>query len=606
MCGIAGILSQRQIQESDVHAIKRMNEIQKHRGPDDEGLYAGSRCVLGHKRLAIIDLSSNGHQPFISDDQRYYLVYNGEIYNYIELREELKALGWSFRTKTDTEVLLKSYQAWGADCLKKFNGMFAFVVYDSVNHSLFLARDRVGIKPLYYQLTEDRIYFASELKAFRAIDGFHPTLYPQAVFDFLVFNRTNIDDETFLTEIKRLPNGFYGLFDKDGLRLIQWWDPEKILQEKQEGSLEEIFKAVEELLISSLRLRMRSDVPVGSCLSGGVDSSILLGILFEHGMVKEGFPTFTASFPGFKKDETSYVDILNKKYPFVNYRTFPSSDKAYEELDTFTYFQDKPCTNPSFYAQYDVMRKAKEAGVTVLLDGQGGDEIFAGYHYFHGFHLCGLLKNKKYSDFISYFIRMALRKPDPEAYSTLLFKLMPASLQSALLMKRTPFIKNAFFREHLDKSIIFKKFMTAEDLNMSLVRHYQYKLEHLLHYEDRNSMAFSLEARVPYMDHRLIEYLLKVPGHFKIDIGETKRLQKMAVGKYTVQEILNRKDKTGFDTPIDEWFKDKKWQDLARDSYEDLLKDFSFVFEKKDMASFNSVLRWKLIQLAVWKRLFLN
>lgn len=605
MCGIAGIFSKRGITQLDREFVKSMNDLQKHRGPDDEGIYFDKYCGLGHRRLAIIDLSKDGHQPFSSDDGRFQLIYNGEIYNYIELREELKTLGWTFRTKTDTEVLLKAYQEYGKDCLSRLNGMFAFVIYDSQNKSLFLARDRVGIKPLYYTIIDSKLYFASEIKALHRIPSRNLSINYQTLFDYLVFNRTDVYDETFFREIHRIPKGHFGIFGVNGLELLQWWNPEHYIQDQNhEDRLENILQTIKKILISAVQLRMRSDVPVGSCLSGGLDSSILTGIVFTHHNVEENYATFTASFPGHPIDETKYIDVLNKRYAFKNYRTLPTAENMYDRLQDFVYANDEPTNNYSFYSQYEVMKLAKEHGVTVLLDGQGGDENFAGYHYFHGFYLHGLLRKKRFLKFGTELTKILARKQNKGAYQTLLFQTLPDSTRKQLLLKTLPYIRADFFYHYIDTSRIYQEFFDAHDLNTSLVRHFQYKLEHLLRMEDRNSMAFSLEARVPYLDYRLIEYMLSIPEDLKIRAGETKYLQKKALGAYSVPEILNRKDKIGFGTPGDEWMLTKKWQALTIENYVDLTRSFPDIFKKKAILPKKGFDRWRINQLAIWKNIF--
>lgn len=583
-----------------------MVAIQKHRGPDDEGQYIDLCCVLGHCRLAIIDLSKDGHQPFESDDHRFQLVYNGEIYNYIELRDELQKLGWRFRTKSDTEVLLKAYLQYGEECLHKFNGMFAFAIHDSQQQSLFLARDRVGIKPLYYTIIDSTIYFASEIKALLAIPLVKPTINYQSLFDYLVFNRTDIYDETFYNEIKRIPKGHYATFRTNELRLTQWWSPEKIPHKNFEDNLEEILEEVKEILVSAVQLRMRSDVPVGSCLSGGLDSSILVGILFTHHEVDKDYPTFTASFPGYPIDETKYIDELGAKYPLRNLRTFPTAKTVYDGLRDFVYANDEPTTSSSFYAQFEVMRLAKEHGVTVLLDGQGGDENFAGYHYFHGFNLYGLLKEKRALLFSSELLRSLFRRQDKSAYQTLLFQIFPDQVKKQLLLKTIAYLKPDFFHEFIDMSRIYTEFFDADGLNKSIVRHFQYKLEHLLRMEDRNSMAFSLEARVPYLDYRLIEYLLSLSANLKIKDGETKYLQKRALGHYTTATILNRRDKIGFGTPGQDWMLSEAWQKLTMKSYVNLAERFPEVFKRNVHLPEKGFDRWKINQLSTWINIFLD
>jgi asparagine synthase (glutamine-hydrolysing) len=605
MCGLAGIVRRDGLGPRDAELIRRMNRIQRHRGPDDQGVYTDDRCALGHQRLAIIDLSSAGHQPFFSDDGRYLLVYNGEIYNYIELRAELRELGWHFNTQTDTEVLLKAYLAFGADCLARFNGMFAFVIYDRREHTLFMARDRVGIKPLYYMDQDAALCFASEIKALCCVPGRQPHLNYQALFDYLVFNRTDVWDETFLADVKRIPKGCYAVWERGNMRIRRWWNPETFRHRREHRPLNEILEQLEHDMVSAVRLRMRSDVPVGSCLSGGLDSSILVGILFQKHGAPDAYPTFTAAFGNHPLDETQYIDHLNRRYPFRNQRTFPTAETARQQLAQFVYCNDEPTTNPSFYSQFEVMRLARANGVTVLLDGQGGDESFAGYQYFHGFNLYGLLCQRRLGRFSRELISSLRRRQDISAYQTLAFQISPHTVRKKLLAATVPYVGREFFEHHIDHSRIYREFFDAQDLNHSLVRHFQYKLEHLLRMEDRNSMAFSLEARVPYLDYRIIEFVLGLPDELKLKNGETKYLQKRALGKYTIPEILNRRDKIGFGTPGDDWMQTSAWQDRTRRSYAELAEAFPDVFEPRRPLPAKGFDRWKINNLAVWKDLFL-
>jgi len=583
-----------------------MSFILRHRGPDDEGVYADRTCALGHRRLAIIDLSAAGRQPFFSDDGRYVLVYNGEIYNYLELRAELRSRGWHFETETDTEVLLKAYRHYGPDCLSRFNGMFAFALYDTRREQLFLARDRMGIKPLYYLQQGEKFYFASEIKALLSIPGVAFSVNYQSLFDYLVFNRTDVFDETFLNEIKRIPNGHHGFFDKTGLVLRQWWHPQQFVTSGADPEQEDPIGRISEIMASAVKLRMRSDVPVGSCLSGGLDSSILVGLLYAAGLAAENYPTFTAAFPGHPIDETVYVDELNRIYPFVNYRIYPDARGAYKNLMKFVHANDEPTTNPSFYSQYEVMRKAAECGVTVLLDGQGGDENFAGYHYFHGFNMYGLLQARKLPLFCKELVGNLIRRQHRSAYQTLLFQLLPDRYRKALLYRTVPYIHADFFHQYIDTSRVYTEFFDAENLNMSLVRHFQYKLEHLLRMEDRNSMAFSLEARVPYLDYRLVEFMLSISGDLKIKDGETKYLQKKALARYTSASIRNRTDKIGFGTPGDDWMQCDPWPQRTTDSYNALRTRFDDVFTPEGQLPAIGFDRWKINQLATWQEVVFN
>ncbi len=602
MCGIAGIFDIAGIKQPDIEMVKQMNQVQKHRGPDDEGLYFDDYCVLGHRRLAIIDLSKAGHQPFHSDDGTHHLIYNGEIYNYIELRKELQQRGIDFNTRTDVEVLLKAYIEYGVECLYKFNGMFAFAIYNSENNTLFIARDRVGIKPFYYFYNGIRFCFSSEIKALRGIKGVNLHVNYHALFDYLCFNRTDVYDETFHQGIKRLPKGHYGIIDTSGLRITQWWNPEHYIENHTSDSFPTMTATIENLLISSVKFRMRSDVSVGSCLSGGLDSSILTGILQEHFQMGNAYKTFTVSFPGHPIDETHYVNCFNQKYPFQNFRTTPTAEGAFDHLQTFVYQSDEPTLTPSFYAQFELMRLARKNGITVLLDGQGGDENFAGYQYLHGFYFTGLFKKYRYGTLGIEFIKSLLRRQEKEAFQTFLFQLLPDSIRKALLLKKLPYMQPDFFYKYIETSRIYNEFFTAKNLNESLVKHFQYKLEHLLRTEDRNSMAFHIEARVPYLDHRLIEYCLSIPEQYKIHRGENKLLQKQAVGKYSVPEITNRLDKIGFGTPCEEWMSTNVWKNLTKANYSYLTKTFPEIFRKNVNLSPKSE-SWKINQLATWKNL---
>lgn len=601
MCGISGIYSGfKKIADRDIDDVKTMNTIQFHRGPDAEGLFFDDGCVLGHRRLAIIDLSSQGEQPFSSVDGRYKMTYNGEIFNYKELREELITIGYQFRTTNDVEVLLTAYIHYKEACLNKLNGMFAFAIYDATEKSLFIARDRFGIKPLYYTLFDEKFYFASEIKALKAIKGISKSIDEHTLFNYLCFNRTDIFDETFNNDIKRLPKGHYATVDVNGIAIKQWWNAEWFIQKRCEDSYENILKTTEDLLVSSIELRLRSDVPLGSCLSGGLDSSIITGILYEKLKIPNGYKTFTASFPGYAIDETNYVDLLNKKYPFQNFRTFPNGKDAFNNIFEFIKVNDEPTTSPSFYSQYEVMRLAKHHGVTVLLDGQGGDESFAGYQYFHGFHFSSLYKKGNYGKLFTELYSAYVRKQEKEAFQTFIFQIVPDYVGKYLLLKTLPNINKNFFYDHVDQSVIFNDFFRADSLNKSLVKHFQYKLEHLLRTEDRNSMAFQIEARVPYLDYRLVEYLLGVDEHLKIKKGENKILQKQALGKYTIPEILNRLDKIGFGTPADTWMRSPEWEKITTTNYKKACDYFPHTFNSNSELKYNLFDRWKINQLVIW------
>jgi asparagine synthase (glutamine-hydrolysing) len=606
MCGIAGIFSLSSLAEEDYHCVRKMNDLQKHRGPDDHGVYCHPVCALGHRRLAILDLSRLGHQPYSSDDSRYHLVYNGEIYNYLELRAELERdFNWVFKSQTDTEVLLAMYVIHGSACLSKLNGMFSFAVFDVQEKRLFLARDRFGIKPLYYMFHHGKFIFCSEIKAFSAIPGLKHSINPQALFDYLVFNRTDVGDNTFFDNIKRFPKGSFGVCSTN-LTIDRWWSAENYLTDDVEIDFSEVCLAIEQKFVDSVKLRMRSDVEVGSCLSGGLDSSIITGVLYHQGLASDKYKTFTASFPGDPIDETPFVDALKNRYPFVNYRTYPKHKQAIDDIRDFVYYNDEPTNSPSFYTQYKVMALAHQNNIKVLLDGQGGDEIFAGYQYFHGFYQYGLIRQNEFGTFLKELSKTVVRKQHKSSYQTLLFQLAGDSIRKQLLRRMVPYIKDEFFHDLIDSSVIYKEFFRAGGLNESLVRHLDYKLEHLLRIEDRNSMRFSIEARVPYLDFNLVEFVIGLPEALKISGGHTKRLQKEALGSYTIDKILHRKDKIGFGTPSGQWMRSREWEHEALRSHGILKESFPEVFTNSKSLPHSNHTRWKVCQLGVWKEIFLD
>lgn len=601
MCGISGVYSGNgHVTSEDVNVVKSMNNAQFHRGPDAEGLFFDADCALGHRRLAIIDLTPQGEQPFTSEDGRYKMTYNGEIFNYKELREELIKCGHTFRTTNDVEVLLIAYLHFKEECLNKLNGMFAFAIYDTKDKTLFIARDRFGIKPFYYTFLNQKFYFASEIKALKCISGLNKSIDEHTMFNYFCFNRTDIYDETFNRNIKRLPKGHFAKIDAGGISIKQWWNAEWFIQQNNDDTYDKVLSTIENLLISSVDLRLRSDVPVGSCLSGGLDSSIITGVLYDRLTVPKEYKTFTASFPGYAIDETKYVDLLNQKYPFQNFRTFPNGNGAFENITEFINVNDEPTTSPSFYSQYEVMRLAKQHGITVLLDGQGGDESFAGYQYFHGFNFTRLYKQGKYGKLLVELYSAYSRKQEKEAFQTFIFQILPDYIRKRLLYRTLPNINKDFFYHHIDNSVIYNDFFKADSLNKSLVKHFQYKLEHLLRTEDRNSMAFQIEARVPYLDYRLVEYMLSIDENLKIQKGENKILQKKSLGKYTISEIENRLDKIGFGTPADDWMRSENWEKMTNINFNKACEYFPQIFNSNSKLKYNLYDRWKINQLVIW------
>jgi asparagine synthase (glutamine-hydrolysing) len=397
MCGICGIIKFDN-SASETEMLQKMMKVMKHRGPDDEGIFTEASAGLGFVRLSIIDLSSAGHQPMFSSEKvtstgvirrgRYVIVYNGEVYNYIELRAVLNSKGYQFISNTDTEVVLNSFIEWGESCLDKFNGMWAFAIYDRERKELFCARDRYGIKPFYYYTDNEQFTFASEIPPLLSIMKRKPIQNNQAIFDYLVFNRTDQTEETFFEEVKKLQHGHMLTFKNSELKIKKWYN----LRERVNNA--EGFRNAEEyreVFSSAVGLRLRSDVPVGVCLSGGLDSSSLVSVLLKD-YDKKDLNTFSAVYSkGQYGDESEFINLF--RHPGLTegnslqnmFYTTPTAETLYTDLNNFVGAHAEPIPSTSPYAQFKVMELAK-GNVVVTLDGQGADEELAGYHYFFGFY----------------------------------------------------------------------------------------------------------------------------------------------------------------------------------------------------------------------------
>ncbi len=429
MCGISGIYSVNHKLRAEY--IKDMADTLRHRGPDDEGFLAvdtkTEKCFLltgedskvegiriesfnqpvnllfGHRRLSIVDTSSAGHQPMSNEDKTIWIVYNGEIYNYLELREELKNLGYKFKSNTDTEVLLTAYEEWGESCLNKFNGMWAFVIYDKRKNILFGARDRFGVKPLYYYLDSNFLAFASEIKAFFKLSFINIGVNRKLIFDYLMFSSNDHGEEGFINNVYELQPSFYFTYDllrnkftNNKYYELKYFDNWENFDEKKAN---EYIALTRQLIVDSIHLRLRSDVPIGSCLSGGLDSSTIVCVvnkLLEEGNIEQignSQKVFTSCYEKNSIDESKWAKKVVNQTKTSWYQTFPKADDLIKDIEDIVYYQDIPFSSTSIYAQYRVIKLAKECNIKVLLDGQGGDEIFAGYPTYYRSFFAEILKN---------------------------------------------------------------------------------------------------------------------------------------------------------------------------------------------------------------------
>jgi asparagine synthase (glutamine-hydrolysing) len=564
MCGIAGMISTKNpVLESSI--LKMTNSL-IHRGPDGSGVWIndGQTVGLGHRRLSIIDLSDLGSQPMHFQD-RYVISFNGEIYNYIEIRQNLIALGCHFESHSDTEVILAAYHQYGEKCLKLFDGMFAFAIWDKIDNSLFLARDRFGEKPLYYARFNHQFLFASEIKALWAA-GLPKKVNDRMLFNYFYFkslyNPDNLS-ETFYSNVLQLKPAHSMRISASGQVVSDncYWQIPEDYDPVPINDAEAIEKFAL-LLRESVRLRLRSDVPVGSSLSGGLDSSVLVSLINEIKGDIVVQKTFSAIFPQFKKDESKYLDILMKSIYAESHKCFPSKDSIESNIDKIILFQDEPFNSLSISAQFEVMQLSKQSGVKVLLDGQGADEYMCGYP--------GLID--------SYLL--SLKKNDPAKYRIELNELKTSHSENQINSVKRRILrmhyKQIFGNAMIDRMIFFqKKFsnMAFEKMvighisksdrvfynrkyihhNLRNMLHYStFKggLQELLRYADRNSMANSIEVRLPYLSHELVEFVFSLPDNFKFKSGFTKFILRKGMEDILPSEICWRKDKIGYETPF--------------------------------------------------------
>lgn len=579
MCGIAGILSSQPI---DLRPIQAMTEIQLHRGPDNGALmfvtahkpYRQSSSTplpqpiegtlaLGHRRLAIIDTSDHGIQPMQSTASGCWICFNGEIYNYRELRTELVQQGCHFETETDTEVALRAYEQWGINCFSRFWGMWAMAIFDAKENQLILSRDRFGIKPLHYNIQNGRIAFASEIKALLTLSDIPRIANLSAIKSYLTQQLVNHSEETFFQNIHAFPPAHYAIIDLASpaqISPIAYWS---LCTPTQNITYDNAQKQFRNLFDSAIAQHMRSDVPVGSCLSGGLDSSAIVcaanGLLPDE---QKPFRTFTAIFDDKDINETPWVEDVNRNISAKPHWITPDSDGLLNEIDALIWHQDEPFTSTSMYAQWCVMREAQKAKVPVLLDGQGADEIMCGYKKFYLQHIKILWKKRHIVEAIRETCALLTRG------DRTLFKLRNAT---RYLPKCARDDIKALNTLATDKLLRSRPINTPGLINASSVSERQiqdlqiFSLPSLLRFEDRNSMAFSIESRVPFLDHRLVEFCLSLPEHMKMHRGISKRIMRHALKDLIPSSILNRRDKMGFGAPEKRWILETLIPQFLRD-----------------------------------------
>lgn len=624
MCGIAGLIAQRAI---NAQALQRMTDLMAHRGPDGEGHWFNEDQTvgLGHRRLSIIDLSELGNQPMTDHSSQYVLTFNGEIYNYLELKQELSALGSRFRSGSDSEVILEAYKYWGSDCVQHFNGMFGFALYDSAAQTVFCARDRYGEKPFLYSDQPTFFAFASEYKALLSLLEMPMAYDEQKLALNAVVAGKGLDDQqqTVFTAIHQLLPAQALILNVATLssRVWTYWQitPNEDYARLSALDATSLFR---NLLTDSIRLRLRSDVPVGSCLSGGLDSSAIVSIVKKQLLPNQPYHTFTGTFPNTKADEWPFAEVVIKDTDVISHRTAPSSQHLASELAEFVWLNELPVSSTSQYAQWCVFKLAKAHNITVLLDGQGADELLGGYEQYFRLYLSSLREAGQTA--FSQTEEVAIRERYPLALGSSkqqLAQLIPFGAKhyyantlnkgTNLLYGMPRRLASTFTNEAAFTPIPGFSPLTAALRQESFGRF----LTTLLRYGDRNSMAHSREVRLPFCDYRLAELVLSLPPTYLMGEVQTKRLLRESTRGILHETIRTRWNKQGFRPPQEQWF-----SGTLMDIAEDLFNQPSFSQNPHwDSAWWQTALQrikrgetglswavWPVFSILAWKQHFVN
>ena len=626
MCGIAGILKKNNNEIVNVNQLKKMSKIIAHRGPDAHGTYTNKQKKIGlaHRRLSIVDLSSNANQP-MQDDAGNWIVFNGEIYNYKEISSKLNLS--SLKTKSDTEIILHTYQKWGAKCVDFLEGMFAFAIWDERNQTLFCARDHFGIKPFYYFETESTFYFASEAKAILPFIK-NIEVDNKALKDYLVF-QLYLSSKTLFKGIKELPPASFIMVKDNHTVLEKYWN---LTFNIDFDHTESYFKEkIQDLLEKSIERHLMGDVKIGGYVSGGLDSSSIASIA-NNLIGSNDFIGFTGKFSqyGERFDESYYAKLVGSKNNFEVLTHEITSTDFINNIQKVIYHLDSPVAGPGSFSQFMISKFASKHR-KVVLGGQGGDEIFGGYiryliAYFEQCIKASIYGTSNNGKFVVNYSSITPSLQQLKQYIPMLKNFWSEGLFDDMyeryfrLINRAPNLgseinwdymegysakneyKNIFFGDSIDKSSYF-----------DLMTNYDFKtlLPALLQVEDRMSMAHGLESRVPLLDKSLIEFSATIPADIKFKDGNPKHIFKLALEKYLPKEIIERKDKMGFPTPINQWFQNDIY-DFVCDTFSsnkarnrDFVKSEMLIDQIKQEGMFNRKI-WGLLSLELWHQEFID
>jgi asparagine synthase (glutamine-hydrolysing) len=579
MCGIAGIIGASPAQAS-VLRVQRMTDALAHRGPDGAGHWTapGGCLTLGHRRLSIIDLSDQAGQP-MHYLGRYTIVFNGELYNYLELKAILQQKGYHFRSQSDTEVILASYDAWGVASLQQFDGMFAFAIWDEREQMLFAARDRFGEKPFYYYTDKEQFLFASEMKGLWAA-GVVKKMNERMLFNYITLGyiqNPHNPCETFYEGIQKLAARRYLLYDARTRTLSQhnYWDID-ITQASRPVDEKAAIEQLGSLLSLSVQRRLRSDVPVGTSLSGGLDSASVLACIQRAAEKPAMVQTFSAVFPGFARDESAQIALTAGHFGVPNYQVQPDADSLIGDFERICYHQEEPFQSASIMAQYKVFELAKSKGVTVLLDGQGADEILGGYTKYYPWYWRELYRQDKALLRKELKLGVGAGQGEGWGWKHKLAARLPHFTESWLVKQRSrqqrrqgdlsPEFTEAFGVSHYDVPHI-------PSLNGVLYYNtFLNGLEELLQYADRNSMAHGREVRLPFLNHELAAFVFSLPPGYKIRDGFGKWALRKCMEPFLPAPIVWRKEKVGFEPPQALWMQDKRLVAYIREAQQVLIE----------------------------------
>ncbi len=564
-----------------------MADALRHRGPESEGFWINDEQTVGfaHRRLCILDLSSEANQPL--HYLHYTIIFNGEIYNYVELKKELQSFGYTFHTSTDTEVIPAAYDRWGENCLQHFDGMFAFALYDATHQNLFIARDRFGEKPLYYHPVYahrgrfEHILFASEIKALLAA-GVNRHLNGTMMLNYIALGYVQNPikkTETFYSNILSLPPGScLSIIPAQGkIKMRKWYKPALSTSSISEDEAIERFA---ELFAVSVQRRLRSDVPIGTSLSGGLDSSSIVATIHQLKTTSPQWTNvaFTAAFKGFERDESTYSKEVANAYNIQQYFTYPTADDWMKYWQELMYYQDEPVQSSSVLTQYMVYKLAKEKNITVLLDGQGADEVLGGYKKYVHWYLQQLLL-QRFSLFIKEKRRLRnnhfLQQWNWKNYIAAYYPHKAAQrlqLQALKQVTNHGDFNTEFVLHHQNKDTLIKPVVRQLE-DILYYNTFTFGLEELLRYADRNSMAYSREVRLPFLQHALVEFVFSLPSGMKIKDGFTKWILRKSMEPILPNTICWRKDKIGYEPPQQQWMQNNNVQEMIYESKKKLVAE---------------------------------